>query len=230
MVFFASKRNFRMSKENFTVKRIHKQSEYAEWLLKKHYAHRIPSISYAFGLYENNALKGVCTFGVPPSRGLCNGICGESYFGNILELNRLCVESEEVNITSWFVANCLNTFDNKIIVSYADTEQGHIGKIYQATNFMYSGLSAKRTEWMLRDSGMHNKTIAEKYTLDEMKNDGRFYMQNRPRKHRYIYICGNKTFKKEALKALNYPICDYPKGETQRYDASYKPVSQMIMF
>jgi len=38
------------------------------WLLKKHYAHRLPSICYSFGLYDkNNTLVGVCTYGEPPS-------------------------------------------------------------------------------------------------------------------------------------------------------------------
>ena len=41
----------------FTVDRI-PYSECKEWLLYKHYAHRIPSISYAFGLFENGILKG----------------------------------------------------------------------------------------------------------------------------------------------------------------------------
>ena len=37
--------------------------ECKEWLLKKHYLKRIPSISYSFGLFKNNLLVGVCTFG-----------------------------------------------------------------------------------------------------------------------------------------------------------------------
>ena len=36
------------------------------WLLKKHYAHRIPPIIYAFGLYDMyGCLKAVCSFGRP---------------------------------------------------------------------------------------------------------------------------------------------------------------------
>ena len=53
-----------------------KPSETYEWLLYKHYARRIPSISYAFGLYYNSELIGICTFGSPPSNSLCIGICG----------------------------------------------------------------------------------------------------------------------------------------------------------
>jgi len=222
-----------LSKSNFSVKRIKHQYEYAEWLLKKHYAHRIPSISFAFGLYENNILKGICTFGTPASSTLLKGIAGDKYYSSVLELNRLVVESDEINITSWFVSKCLKCFFNKIIVSYADTDQGHIGKIYQATNALYTGLSNKFKDPKIKGlehqhhatyaHGLNNKQLKEKY-------GDRLYFKDRPRKHRYIYICGNKAFKKEVLKNLNYPICEYPKGKTKRYDASYKPISQAVLF
>ena len=41
--------------------------ECRDWFLKKHYAKRIPSITVAYGLYKNNLLEGVCSFGMPPS-------------------------------------------------------------------------------------------------------------------------------------------------------------------
>ena len=34
-----------------------------EWILYKHYAHRIPPIMYAFGLFKGGILQGICTFG-----------------------------------------------------------------------------------------------------------------------------------------------------------------------
>jgi hypothetical protein len=224
-------------KKSFSVNRIKHQSEYAEWLLKKHYARRIPSISYAYGLYDNNCLKGVCTFGTPSSSTLRGGVAGEEYSFSVIELNRLCVDAEEINITSWFVSKCLRSFDHKIIISYADTKQGHIGKIYQATNFIYTGLSAKRTDWKVKGfEHLHGQTISDEsrgqpnraeYMRNKYGED--FYLKERSRKHRYIYICGNKTFKKKVIKALNYEVCEYPKGETKRYDASFKPISQMLM-
>lgn len=227
-----------MSKDNFSVIRIYKQSEYAEWLLKKHYAHRIPSISYAFGLYENGILRGVCTFGTPSSSPLRAGIAGDKWSDFVVELNRLCLDCKEKNITSWFVSRCLNSMNDKIIVSYADTEQGHIGKIYQACNFIYTGLSAKRTDWKIKGrEHLHGQTIADEsrghenraeYMRDKYGDD--FYLEERPRKHRYIYFTGSKIIIKKMRDDLKYPILPYPKGETKRYDASYKPQSQMIMF
>ena len=220
-------------KDDYSVKAIPAQETY-EWILKKHYAHRIPSISYAFGLYENNILAGICTFGSTVSQTLNKGIAGEYYQNNIIELNRLCVESNEIDITSWFVSRCLRAFDNKIIVSFADTKQGHVGKIYQACNFIYTGLSADRSRWALKgnDVNHNHRAITQKYTYAEIKELYSDLMEYKKasRKHRYLYMCGNKKFKREVMKALIYPICEYPKGETKRYDASYKPITQGVLF
>lgn len=207
-------------KDNFSVQSI-PHSETWEWLLKKHYAHRIPSISYAFGLYDNKRLVGVCTFGMPANPYLCNGVAGNIYNDSVIELNRLVVDCKEINITSWFISRCLKLLDNKIVVSYADTGQGHIGKIYQACNFYFTGTSKERTD-IFSGEGKHSRHYNK--NIDYSKN-----RVKRTAKHRYIYICGDKRFKKRALKALRYPILSYPKGETKRYDASYKPIVQGVL-
>lgn len=56
-----------------------KQITYEEaisFLLPKHYSGRKPVVTIAFGLYENDTLQAVCTFGKPASHSLCKGICG----------------------------------------------------------------------------------------------------------------------------------------------------------
>jgi hypothetical protein len=214
-------------KDKYNIERI-TFDDCREWLLYKHYAHRIPSISYAFGLFENGILKGVCTFGSPPSHSLCIGVCGIENKDYVLELNRLIVESIKKNTTSFFVAQCLNKIDGKkIIISFADTSQNHTGYIYQATNFIYTGLSAKRTErYDIDNPNRHSKSVTEKH--------GAIYqdlaIRDRPQKHRYIYFIGTKKEKKEFLKALKYPIQPYPKGQNKNYDASYEPTIQGRLF
>ena len=68
-----------------------KNQETYPWLLEKHYAKRIPQIMFAFGLYDEDKLKGVVTYGIPASPALCMGICGKEYSDKVLELNRLCL-------------------------------------------------------------------------------------------------------------------------------------------
>jgi len=190
-----------------------------DFILNIHYAHRMPSISYAFGLYEDDELVGVCTYGKPPSSTLQKGVCGEKYAKNVWELNRLVLKNNKPNEASYFVSRTLKMLPRPmIIVSFADTKQNHLGIIYQATNFIYTGLSAKRTDWKIK--GMEHKhgiTVADEFrgvknrskAIREKYGD-RFYLEPRSRKHRYIYFIGSKVEKKKMKKSLNYKIEEYP--------------------
>jgi|TARA_R110002124_G_scaffold71486_1_gene191555 hypothetical protein len=209
-----------------------KYHECEEWLLKIHYAKRLPPITYSFGLYDNDILEGIVTYGSPPSPSLCIGICGEDYRNSVLELNRLCLLNNKKNQASFLVGNSLKLLPKpSIIVSYADTKMNHHGYIYQATNFIYTGLSIKQSDWVLINSNKHGKTISEQYTLEERKNNpDKFKIVQRSRKHRYIYFLGDKKQKKEMLGKLNYNIEPYPKGDNKNYEVGHKPTVQGLLF
>lgn len=180
-------------------------------ILNVHYAKRMPSITYVYGLFKNNELVGVCSFGSPPSQALCIGICGKQYSKNVIELNRLVLLYNEKNQASYFIAQCLKLLPKpKIVVSYADTSQNHKGIVYQASNFVYTGLSEKRPEWRLQDSNLHSKTLCERYSLQERKTNSSFYVTNRPRKHRYILFLGSKKEKKSFQANFKYQSFQYP--------------------
>ena len=93
------------------------QSYEAEpWLLKKHYAKRFPPISFAFGLYEETVLVGVCTYGMPSSATLREGIAGAENAKFVLELNRLCIESNNKNAASFLVGRSLRLLPKPSII------------------------------------------------------------------------------------------------------------------
>ena len=198
------------------------------WLLEKHYAKRLCPISHAFGAFVDNQLFGVVTYGCPSSAPLREGVCGKEWAGNVLELNRLCCQSIK-NLASTLVGRSLAMLPKpSVVVSYADTAQGHVGYIYQATNFIYTGLSAKRTDWKIKGmEHLHGQTIADMSKGAENRADfmrekfgDDFYLDERPRKHRYIFFVGDKRQVRAMRAALKYPIEPYPKGESKRYDAS----------
>jgi len=201
--------------------------DYRYYLLNKHYARRIPVVTHAYGAYVGNVLYGVCTFGIPASHSLCIGICGEKYCNFVLELNRLCVDDNHPFETSKFVGKCLNYLgqvfrkSGRIVVSYADTGMNHVGKIYQATNFIYTGKTKERTDIF---SGKHSRHY-------EKRRDCVYEQrQVRTAKHRYVYFVGSASFKKEARANLKYQVLPYPKGDTSRYDASAKINKQDLLF
>ena len=200
------------------VKKI-SRSECAPFILGIHYAKRWPSISHAFGLFDDEELIGVVTYGTPASAPLRRGIAGEQYKAKVIELNRLCLKYNRKNEASKLVGASLRMLPESIVISFADTDQGHKGLVYQASNFHYCGLSAKRTDWKVKGKEhLHGQTIADEFrgvknraaAMREKYGDD-FYLAPRPRKHRYVYFVGSKAFKKSALAALLYKAEPYPK-------------------
>jgi len=215
---------------NYNILRI-SYDQTKPFILDIHYAKRMPSITYSFGLYFNNELVGVVTYGSPASQSLCKGIAGDEYKKIVLELNRLVLKNNIKNEASYLVGNSFKLLPKpSIIVSYADTNQNHSGYIYQATNFIYTGLSDKRTEWRMKNTNKHSKTICEQYTLEERKNNpDKFEVVDRPRKHRYIYFIGNKKDKKQIFKQLKYPIMEYPKFKNTNYKTNTNIQTQRLL-
>lgn len=185
-----------------------------------HYAKRWPSISYAFGLFHLDALVGVVTYGTPPSAPLRTGIAGKELSSRVIELNRLCLKNNTKNEASFLVSSSLRMLPKgMIVISFADTEQGHKGYVYQACNFTYHGLSAKRTNWAVKGKEhLHGQTIADEFrgVKDRVKAmrgkyGDDFYLAPRPRKHRYVFVTGGGKMKRRLLACVKYPKCEYPK-------------------
>lgn len=208
---------------NLEVKPIPSKDAYP-FLLEIHYAKRIPSISYAFGLFSGEELIGVVTYGTPPSPTLRAGLAGTENKDYVLELNRLCLKYNRKNEASFLVGRSLKMLPApSIVISFADTSQGHLGVVYQACNFTYHGLSAKRTDWKIKGrEHLHGQTIADEFrgvknrakAIREKYGDD-FYLAPRPRKHRYIYVVGNKRDKKRLFKEIRYEQKPYPKRHSE---------------
>ena len=230
-----------MDKNQYLIRSI-ETCEYKEWFKQKHYAKRIPSVSHCFGLYKDNFLIGVCSYGRPVAHTLVKFAFNGSYQDIFLELNRLVVDDGlEKNVLSYFVSNTLKLLPNpSVVVSYADTSLGHHGYIYQACNFIYTGLSAKRTDYKVKGlEHLHSASLMDHagrglakgkiHKLREIYGD-KLYLADRPRKHRYFYLLGTRKEKHTMRSKLAYSILPFPKGDNKRYDSSYKIDKQGILF
>ena len=181
-------------------------------------------------------LEGVVAYG-PTCRSLNQGYgaFGEKRDVSSFELLRLCIESENKNAASVLVSRSLKMLPKPaFVVSYADGNVGHIGYVYQATNWMYCGTTQaesiyidKRTDTVIHPRtvvsmfGSRKKGSLPEYIKTEKEESG---------KNRYIYFLGTKKQRKEMLGALKYPILPYPKGESKRYDASVEFPKQVRLF
>jgi len=144
-------------------------------------------------------------------------------------LARLVIECDRKNIGSWFLSKTFKIMNTPmVLISYADIGQNHVGYIYQATNWIYTGIGSVGSKNFKYADGFsvherHSKKINNRKIkpVDIVKSKG---------KHRYYKFLGSKKFKKEMLKKLRFSILPYPKGESKRYDTSATFAKQVQMF
>lgn len=196
---------------NLRIKQI-ETAEARPFILDLHYAQRMPSVSYAYGLYYKDKLSAVMTIGKPASHSLCIGICGEEYAKQVYELNRLIALPDlPENSLSYFMGQVMKDLKDTdlIIVSYADEGAYHHGYIYQATNWWYTGKTKQRTD-KYTPKNKHSRHYDRSGKYDHLR-------KVRTSKYRYVYV-PNKRLRKKVKKLMNYPIIeDYPKGDNKPY-------------
>jgi hypothetical protein len=226
--------------EEYTVQPIPAEQTY-DWLKHKHYMYRVPAtILHSFGLYRRDGmlLEGICTYGHPP-RGFNNGygLFGkdDTFVVQTFELNRLVVvEGLPRGTLSYFVSRTFRLLPKRCcLVSYADGNAGHHGYIYQATNWLYCGISESTEIFINKNTGkpIHRRTLSDIL--------GHVYKDNLPDwvevrhetsgKYRYVQLRGSPKEVAEMRKRLAYPVEAYPKGDNSRYASEYKPEVQLTL-
>lgn len=146
------------------------------WIVNKHYAHRMPCVQHAFGLYNGIVIEGVVAYG-PTCRSLNNGygIFGGELEVNSYELLRLCIDSDNKNAASILVGRSLKMLGKpSFVVSYADANQGHVGYVYQSTNWLFCGVTSKERKYIREGKEIHARTVVSMYgtrKLDSIPKD-----------------------------------------------------------
>jgi len=207
---------------NYTIKSIEKNVA-KELIIKNHYSHKWSSCRYAIGLFDADDLIGVAVYGFPVGRQTVKSITPNMENTDVLELTRLWLEDEAPkNSESYFLGK---TFDwlrknteIKVLISYSDPMQNHLGIIYQATNWWYQGnntMLVKSYLHFIKGEWMHPRSVVAKYgtikTKELIKVDGNYKRKELKKKHRYIYVL-HKRDRKKIKKGLKHPIVDYPKN------------------
>jgi len=178
------------------------------FILDIHYAKRMPSISYSFGLFYKEKLVGVVTFGQPPSPTLSASIAGKQFKNKVIELNRLVLKNNLKNEGSFLISKSIKLLKKPtIIVSFADQNQNHLGILYQATNFIYTGatlnnyqfIDCKGKEFHFRKIGHYQKDNKIKVNLVKRRIDE----DKINRKDIAIFLRNNKkNFKNKDLDTI----------------------------
>ena len=190
-------------------------------VVESHYLHRRASSMFCYGLFDGDEMIGTIIYGKPASRSLCVGVCGPEEADQVIELTRLWIkDGTPKNTESYLIGRTLRLLpkEKDIIVSYAEIGAGHIGIVYQATNWIYTGMSDRHVEWRLdgATSATHTRHIFDEH--GGVNGAKAFYgdrleRHERPRKHRYVMFNTNsRGRRRELMNKLRYKIQPYPKA------------------
>lgn len=198
----------------------------AEFVIKKHYSHHMPIFWCGFALVEDDAIVGVCVYG-QPSPALQKYAFTDRDF-RLYELVRLVIQTKTKNAASYLIGTSLKMLEPKpcAVVSFADSEQGHCGYVYQATNWIYTGATVSHDHlYMIEGKRVHSMTLRGMGITspkEYAKQNNIETIKPYP-KHRYFYLVGDARQKKHMLNNLKYPIINkYPKMTPHRYDDGEK--------
>lgn len=201
------------------------KADAAPLVLNGHYAARVPQIDLAWGLFEGGALVGTVCFGRPATPQVANSVAPASLRKSVIELNRLVVLTKTKNAASALVGQALREISKigaRIIVSYADGAAGHVGYIYQATNFFFcGGVKAHDSEYLWNGRKYHPRSLAHMGIKSPVEWAKKVGAERLPTvaKNRYLYLCGNKRQVRELRKSVKWEMTRvYPKGQTRRHD------------
>lgn len=189
-----------------------------EFARRYHYTGSDGSALWRWGLWNGAVLHGVVTYNLPTPRA-CRSLFGAEHGDNrVWHMGRLILSDESPrNSESRLIGASLKAIEHSqpdvwAVLTFADTGQGHIGTVYQATNALYTGTGGKPFHYVDVRGGYHDPRV-NNTTITAQQAAARGWTRvNTGEKHRYIYILGNKTQRKQRLSLLRYDVLPYPKA------------------
>ena len=180
-----------------------------------HYSGTTPVIKHGFSVFNDaDEWCGVILFGsgANPHIASAYGL----WQGEVLELVRVALNGKQEQ-TSKCVATALKELHKidpvvKMVVSYADCDQNHVGTIYQATNWIYEGLVnvGTRSAFIVHGKKMHPKSCYQKgwrqslpWIRENIDPEAEIHVTKG--KHKYLYSYDRKIRKMLLKRSKEYP-------------------------
>jgi hypothetical protein len=181
---------------------------------RNHYLHTFPGgTKLAFGVFIDNHIHGAISLGAGPANAY--SLVYRAQPDDCLVLTRLWVSDElprnsESKIISIVIRALKQNTHIKFLVSYADPSHGHVGTIYQATNWLYIGLSEAMPLFDLGDGiARQSRSLAHGFGTHSVKHliDCGINVTLVPQscKHRYIYFLDPSWRTRLKPSVLPYP-------------------------
>lgn len=180
-----------------------------------------------YGVWEAGVFIGTVIFssGNTPLLGMRYGLKQTQ----VCELSRVALDEHD-NPVSKVISIAINLLRKsnpglKLIISFADTNQGHLGKIYQAGNWIYAGATNIERAYLWKGKILHKRTLTGCLRINQswgnyMHKDHEaikeaFYQKKLKRitlkpKHRYLMpLCKQM---REQIEKLAQPYPQAPEA------------------
>ena len=208
------------------VKASYKAIKYA--CLNFHYAKSVPVNVFGYSVFnEKNEWCGVIVYGHGSNNNIAKPFGLK--IGEVLELVRVALNGKQ-EFTSKAIAMSLKLIKKdiplcKLVVSYADLDQNHIGIIYQATNWYFVGIkmeNKKDGSYIINGKRVHGRTVSDmckrRGLPKTMENIKKVYKTDDVKPY----------FTKGKIKYL-YPLCNETRRlcEALKQDYIKKPSSSI---
>jgi hypothetical protein len=182
-------------------------------LVRYHYLHSLPGgTKLAFGVFVGERLLGAVTLGVGPFLGYClvEGAKPE----DCITLTRLWLSDElpknsESRVLGIILRGLSKNTGLKFVLSYTDPAAGHIGIIYQATNWIYTGLSSATPLYEIDGKVHHSRSFAASFGTHSIQYfaERGIQIKSVPQsaKHRYIFFLDSSWHSRLLVRDQPYP-------------------------
>jgi len=190
-------------------------------LVREHYLHSFPGgTQLALGVFLGHRLLGALTLGAGPTNSY--RLVDRAVPRDCSTLTRLWLSDElppnsESRVLGVAIRALRRNTQLKFLVSYADPAEGHVGIIYQATGWVYTGLSEAMSLYDLGDGKpRHSRSLAHAYGTHSIKhfvsNGVNLKLVPQGRKHRYLYFLDATWRGRLRASVLLYPKKELDRG------------------
>lgn len=186
----------------------HEAAKFA--VMNWHYSKSMPvGPMIRVGVWEDGKFIGVILFGrgASPALGRAYGCTQDQ----CCELTRVALRQHKTPVSRIMAIAVRHMHKQspglQLIVSFADTDQGHHGGIYQAAGWIYAGLTAESPRWFYKGEWVHNRVVTGGgWQGKPVPNYQSLPHRISPGKHRYLLPLDKAM--RERVEKLRQP---YPK-------------------
>lgn len=181
---------------------------------------------FSFGLYANSKLCAVYCFGLTAGTKTLSEPFGEEHkHEGIVLVRGACAPFAHPHTSSFGIGKAKELLRQKgysFTIAYSDLEAGEIGTVYQATNWIFFGVTNSITYLVRPDGKRVDPKLIHKYSkknnisrqeqIDIFKKEGYTFEKANP-KLKYLLVVADRRKKKELMKKATFVSLPYLKRE-----------------